>query len=74
VNGTHGADSSERSINLGPLFLLGAVLLLLGLVRRRPLVVALGIAAAWADQRFPFGLTLKRRLDAKLRSRIDPHA
>jgi hypothetical protein len=66
------SKADERHVNLGPFFLLGAVLLLVGLLRRRPFVSAVGIGFIWFDQRSEFGLELKRRLDNRLKSQIDP--
>jgi hypothetical protein len=55
---------TERTdVELGPLFTLGAVLLALGLIRRRKVAIAAGIGAIWTDQRTELG----RKLKAKVR-------
>jgi len=60
----------EPEVSLGPLFTLGAVLLIYGAVRRRPLVVAGGIAAAWLDQRSELGRSLKRHVRGSVEEQI----
>ena len=56
----------EFDVSLGPLFTLGAVLVLLGVLRRRPLAVVAGLGAIWLDQRSELG----RRLKEQIRDRI----
>ena len=67
-------ETGERDVRLGPLFALGAVLLAVGLLRRRPIVAAAGIGAVWLDQRSAFGDALKRRIDRALKTQIKAHA
>jgi hypothetical protein len=40
----------EKTLAAGPLFLFGLALAVLGLVRRRPVLVVGGAAAMWADR------------------------
>ena len=67
-----GLDDS--GVNLGPLFALGALLLLVGLLRRRPLALAAGAGAIWLDQRSELGQSLKARFDDSLKAQIKAHA
>ena len=55
----------EFDVSLGPLFTLGAVLMLLGVLRRRPLAVVAGLAAIWLDQRSELGRRLKEQVLAR---------
>ena len=55
----------ERNIELGPLFSVGVVLVVYGLLRRRMLAAAGGLAAIVLDQRSQFGRSLKERARAK---------
>jgi hypothetical protein len=57
--------SEEFDVSLGPLFTLGAVLVLLGVLRRRPTAVVAGLGAIWLDQRSAFGQRLKERVRAR---------
>ena len=58
--GTSDAND-RRSVELGPLFTTGAILVGLGVVRRRKLLVAAGLGAIWLDQRSELGRSLKER-------------
>jgi hypothetical protein len=55
----------EFDVSLGPLFTLGAVLVLVGVLRRRPTAVVAGLGAIWLDQRSEFGQRLKERVRAR---------
>jgi hypothetical protein len=55
----------EFDVSLGPLFTLGAVLVLLGVVRRRPLAVVAGLGAIWLDQRSELGRRLREQVRAR---------
>ena len=55
----------EFDVSLGPLFTLGAVLVLLGVLRRRPVAVVAGLAAIWLDQRSGLGKRLKEQVRAR---------
>ena len=57
----------EREVSLGPLFTLGAVLMLVGLLRRRPLALLAGVAAIWLDQRSELSRRLKAQIKAHAR-------
>ena len=51
--------SEEADVSLGPLFTLGAVLLIYGLLRRRPLVMAAGIGVRLARPALGAGAVLE---------------
>jgi hypothetical protein len=68
----HVAD--ELEVSLGPLFTLGAVLLIYGLLRRRPVFMAGGIAAVWLDQRSELGRSLKARVRGTVEEQIKGRA
>ena len=55
----------EFDVSLGPLFTLGAVLMLLGVLRRRPLAVVAGLGGIWLDQRSELGGRLKEQVRAR---------
>ena len=57
----------ERDVSLGPLFTLGAVLMLVGLLRRRPLALLAGVGAIWLDQRSELSQRLKAQIKAHAR-------
>jgi hypothetical protein len=57
----------EFDVSLGPLFTLGAVLMLLGVLRRRPLAVVAGLGAIWLDQRSELGRRLKEQVVSRAR-------
>ena len=57
----------EREVSLGPLFTLGAVLMLVGLLRRRPLALIAGAGAIWLDQRSELSRRLKAQIKAHAR-------
>ena len=56
------SEDEQRKIELGPLFTVGAVLGVYGLLRRRWLAVAAGAGAMWLDQRSELGRALRERL------------
>lgn len=62
--------ADEAGTSLGPLFTLGAVLLIYSLLRRRPLVMAGGIAAIWLDQRSGLGRSLRARVRGTVEEQI----
>ena len=64
----------DAGVGLGPLFALGALLLLVGLLRRRPLALAAGVGAIWLDQRSELGQSLKAQFDDSLKAQIKAHA
>ena len=64
----------DAGVGPGPLFALGALLLLVGLLRRRPLVLAAGVGAIWLDQRSELGQSLKAQFDDSLKAQIKAHA
>ena len=53
-----------RKVELGPLFTSGAVLVIIGLIRRSALLVGAGLGAIWLDQRSDLGRSLKERARA----------
>lgn len=58
-------ESDKYRIELGPLFTAGLVFLVYGLLRRRPLAAAAGLAAMVLDQRSELGRSLKEKARAK---------
>ncbi len=64
----------DAGVGPGPLFALGTLLLLVGLLRRRPLVLAAGVGAIWLDQRSELGQSLKAQFDDNLKAQIKAHA
>jgi hypothetical protein len=56
---------------LGPFFSVGVVLLVWGLIRRRPVLAAAGLGSIWFDQRSELGRSLKERVRAKYMSGPD---
>ncbi len=58
-------ESDKYRIELGPLFTAGLVFLVYGLLRRRPLAAAAGLAAIVLDQRSELGRSLKEKARAK---------
>jgi hypothetical protein len=52
----------EQDVFLGPLFTLGALLVVVGVRRRLGFLVAAGVAAIAADQKLPAAQRLNRRL------------
>jgi hypothetical protein len=58
-------ESRQRDVELGPFFSVGVVLVVYGLVRRRLLVVAAGLASIWVDQRSELGRSVKEKVRAK---------
>ena len=67
-------EDTEYDVELGPLFALGVIALVYGLLRRRPLPAAVGIGGIWLDQRSEFGRNLRKRADAALKAQIKAHA
>jgi hypothetical protein len=55
----------ERKVELGPLFSIGVVLVVYGLLRRRMLAAAAGLGAIWLDQRTELGRSVKEKARAK---------
>jgi hypothetical protein len=51
-----------KDIVLGPLFTVGTLAVLYGLVRRSPIVAAVGAVAIWADRRSSLGKKLTDKL------------
>jgi hypothetical protein len=51
-----------KDVVLGPLFTVGALAVLYGLVRRSPTTAALGAVAIWADRRSSLGARLTEML------------
>jgi hypothetical protein len=58
-------EKRKVKVELGPFFLVGAVLFAYGLLRRRPLAAAAGLGAIWFDQRSEVGRSLKKKARAK---------
>jgi len=58
-------DKRKVKVELGPFFLVGAVLFAYGLLRRRALAAAAGLGAIWFDQRSEVGRSLKEKARAK---------
>jgi hypothetical protein len=55
-------DPVSGDVELGPFFTAGVVLILVGLRRRRPLPIALGVAAIVFEQKTEPGRALRRRI------------
>ena len=55
----------EVQVSLGPFFTLGALLMVVGVLRRKPLALLAGLGAIWVDQRSAFGRRLKERIRAR---------
>ena len=58
-------EAEQTKVELGPLFTAGAVLVAAGILRRRKLALAAGLAAIWADRRTQFGRNLTDRLKSR---------
>ena len=58
-------DSEQTKVELGPLFTAGALLVAAGIIRRRKLALAAGLAAIWADRRTQLGRNLTDRLKSR---------
>jgi hypothetical protein len=58
-------ESEERNIELGPLFSVGIVLLVYGLIRRKVVLAAAGLGSIFLDQRSELGRSLKAKARAK---------
>ena len=67
-------EDTAHDVELGPLFALGVIALVYGLLRKQFLPVAGGIGAIWLDQRSELGRTVKKRADAALKARAKAHA
>jgi hypothetical protein len=61
-------ESGKRDIMLGPFFSVGVVLLVWGLIRRRPVLAAAGLGSIWFDQRSALGRSVKEKVRAKYMS------
>jgi hypothetical protein len=64
VTETIEKEAEQTGVELGPLFTAGALLVVLGLIRRRKLPVAVGLGAIWFDQRSKLGRDLKELFKA----------
>ena len=58
-------EAEQTKVELGPLFAAGALLVAAGIIRRRKLALAAGLAAIWADRRTQFGRNLTDRLKSR---------
>lgn len=58
-------EAEQTKVELGPLFTAGALLVAAGILRRRKLALAAGLAAIWADRRTQFGRNLTDRLKSR---------
>ncbi len=67
-------EDTGHDVELGPLFALGVIALVYGLLRKQFLPVAGGIGAIWLDQRSELGRTVKKRAEAALGARSKTHA
>jgi hypothetical protein len=61
----NAAESDKRKIELGPLFSVGIVLLVYGLIRRKVVLAAAGLGSIFLDQRSELGRSLKEKARAK---------
>jgi hypothetical protein len=61
----NAAESDKRKIELGPLFSVGIVLLVYGLIRRKVVLAAAGLGSIFLDQRSELGHSLKEKARAK---------
>jgi hypothetical protein len=59
------SESGGRDVELGPFFTAGVGLLAYGLLRRRWVAAAAGLAAIWLDQRSELGRSVKERVTEK---------
>ena len=62
---TTETEAEQTKVVLGPLFAAGALLVAAGIIRRRKLALAAGLAAIWADRRTQFGRDLTDRLKSR---------
>ena len=62
-------DPESGDIELGPFFTAGVVLILVGLRRRRPLPIALGVASILFEQKTEPGRALRR----SIRQAVEKH-
>jgi hypothetical protein len=61
----NAAESDKRKIELGPLFSVGIVLLVYGLIRRKVVLAAAGLGSIFLDQRSELGRSLKEKVRAR---------
>ncbi len=79
-------EQKKRDIKLGPFFTGGLVLLVYGLLRRKAVVIAVGLGSIWFDQRTELGRSVKQRIikamsvpvveddgDRPVADKLDPH-
>jgi hypothetical protein len=60
-----GTESDKRTVELGPLFSVGIVLLVYGLLRRKVVLSAAGLGSIFLDQRSELGRSLKEKVRAR---------
>jgi hypothetical protein len=58
-------EPEKYDVELGPFFLVGALLVIYGLFRRRLLAAVAGLGAIWLDQRSELGRSVKEKARAK---------
>jgi hypothetical protein len=58
-------DVDDVEVSLGPFFTLGALLMVFGVLRRKPVALVAGLGAIWVDQRSAFGQRVKARIRAR---------
>jgi hypothetical protein len=68
------SEDESFEIERGPLFTLGVLVLVYGLLRRRRLAIAAGLGAIWVDQRSEFGRALNERFGSALKKQIKARA
>jgi hypothetical protein len=67
VTETPQEEAKSTGVELGPLFTGGALLVALGVIRRRKLAIAAGLGAIWLDQRSKLGRDLKERFKQRVK-------
>ena len=65
LNPTEPPEVHDVQVSLGPFFTLGALLVVVGVLRRKQLALIAGLASVWVDQRSAFGQRLKERIRAR---------